>query len=101
MTKQKRSLINDGFESVAEAARFLAISKSRMYELLHGGVVTHAKLGGKLVVSRAALREYAAGLLEIGSVCLIYGEARCSPCYGDSSYGLIAFRTLISIWGRK
>jgi excisionase family DNA binding protein len=68
VTARERKLIDDGFASIADAAKFLAISRSRLYELVHGGVITHARLGGKLVVSRAAMREYAAGLLKLGSV---------------------------------
>lgn len=68
MTARERKLVEDGFESVKSAALFLGISKSRLYELIAGGVITHARLGGKLVVSRAALREYAVGNLTLGSV---------------------------------
>ena len=68
MTKRQRELLDDGFVGVAEAARWLAISRSRLYELLHGGVISHAQLAGKLVVSRRAVQEYAAQRLQIGSV---------------------------------
>jgi len=68
MTKREQVLVADGFEPVKNAAKFLGISRSRVYELIAGGVLTHARLGGRLVVSRSALREYAAGLLEIGPV---------------------------------
>ncbi len=64
----RRELISDGFDSVTDAAAYLAISKSRMYELLHSGSISYSKHGNKLVVSRAALREYAALRLQIGSI---------------------------------
>ena len=66
--RAERELIDDGFASVAEAARWLAISRSRMYELLRGNVISHATLGGKLVVSRRALHSYALSTLKVGSV---------------------------------
>lgn len=68
MTRRERELLNDGFVSVTEAARWLAISRSRMYELVAAGVLSHARLSGKIVVPRAALHEYARAALVPGSV---------------------------------
>lgn len=68
MTRRERELVEGGFASVTAAAAYLAISKSRMYELLHSGAISYSKHGNKLVVSRAALCRYAAMRLQIGSV---------------------------------
>jgi len=68
MTRRERELVNEGFMRVTDAAAYLAISKSRVYELLHSGSISYSKHGNKLVVSRAALREYAALRLKLGTV---------------------------------
>jgi excisionase family DNA binding protein len=68
VTPGERELLGAGFVSVAEAARWLAISRSRMYELVKAGVLSHARISGKIVLPRAALCEYAAAALVRGSV---------------------------------
>jgi excisionase family DNA binding protein len=68
MTRRERELVNEGLESVADAAAYLAISKSRVYELLHSGSISYSKHGNKFVVSRAALRRYALVRLKVGSI---------------------------------
>lgn len=67
-TRRERDLVDDGFASVAEAAQWLAISKSRLYELVKAGVLSHARLSGKIALPRSVLREYALSTLKVGSV---------------------------------
>ena len=68
MTKRQRELIAEGFVGIAEAAAWLAISRSRLYELVAAGVLSHSRISGKIVVPRAALREYALATFRPGSV---------------------------------
>lgn len=64
----RRKLVDEGFASVADAARYLALSKGRVYELVHGGALSHAKLGGKIVLPWAALKTYARQRVVQGAV---------------------------------
>jgi excisionase family DNA binding protein len=68
MTRRERELVNEGFDSVRDGAAYLAIGKSQMYKLIKAGVISHAIAGGKLVIPRKALREYALSKLKLGSV---------------------------------
>ncbi len=68
MSNVQRRLIDEGFATVQQAARFLGCSKSRVYELVNGGVLSNAKLGGRIVIPRASLKMYAAKRLKLGSV---------------------------------
>lgn len=61
-------LVADGFLPAKEAAKFLGISRSSLYELLKAQVITHAKIRGRKAVPIAALREYAKSRLQLGSV---------------------------------
>lgn len=63
-----RELADGGFVSAPEGAAFLAISKSRMYELLRANVISSARLGGKLCVPRLALLKYAAARIQLGTI---------------------------------
>jgi len=45
--------------SVAEAARALGVGRNTVYELIRTGQLPHIKLGRRLLISRAALRELA------------------------------------------
>lgn len=68
MTATQRKLVDDGYATVQEAAEFLRCSESRMYELVHGNVLSHAKHGGRIVVPWAAIKRYAQERLKLGSV---------------------------------
>ena len=57
---RRLELAADGFLSVADAAAFLAVSRSELYVLMTGGEVRWAKLGRRRVVSRRSLTEFAA-----------------------------------------
>jgi len=61
-------LADGGFVSVAEGAAFLAISRTRMYELPRANIISSARLGGKLCIPRLALLEYAAARIQLGSI---------------------------------
>lgn len=63
-----RALADGGFVSVPQGAAFLAISKTRMYELLRANVISSARLGGKLCIPRLALLEYAAVRIRLGTI---------------------------------
>lgn len=68
MTGHERRLVAGGMVSVRDAARHSGISRSRMYELIAGAVLTHARIAGRIVVSRAALDHYIAQSLSTGAV---------------------------------
>jgi excisionase family DNA binding protein len=68
MTAAERNLIADGFATVQEAAKYLGFSKSRMYELVHGNVLSHARLGGRITIPWAAVKSYARQCLVIGKI---------------------------------
>ena len=62
------ALADGGFLSVSQGAALLAISKTRMYELLRANVISSARLGGKICVPRLALLEYAAARIQLGTI---------------------------------
>lgn len=68
MTKRQGELLTGGFLSVSESAKWLAISRSRLYELIAAGVLSHARISGKICVPRRALHEYVAQRLVIGTI---------------------------------
>jgi len=45
---------------VKEAAAFIGLSKSRLYELIAGGQIEARKLGARTLVPTASLRSYVA-----------------------------------------
>lgn len=49
-----------GFVRVAEAARHLCISKSKMYQMIDAGEIQHARFGGAVRIPVDALKDYAA-----------------------------------------
>jgi excisionase family DNA binding protein len=63
-----RALADGGFLSVSQGAAFLAISKSRLYELLKADLISSARLGGKICIPRLALLEYAAARIQLGTI---------------------------------
>lgn len=56
-------VVADGLLSVREAARFLGISRSTLYELMESGRLQYVKLGRARRVPRRALVALAAGNL--------------------------------------
>ncbi|QOS60376.1 helix-turn-helix domain-containing protein [Thermobifida fusca] len=50
--------------TVPEAARVLAISQSKLYELLASGAVRSLRIGGSRRIPVSALDDYVSGLLD-------------------------------------
>ncbi len=67
-SKLRRELIADGYATVQQTAQFLACSKSRVYQLVQGNVLSHGKHGGRIAIPWVAVRAYAEQRLVIGSV---------------------------------
>ena len=60
------AFVSDGLLSVAAAAAFLSVSRSKLYEMMDGGLLPYVKLGRSRRVPRRALVELAAGGLRGG-----------------------------------
>ena len=56
-------VIEDGFVKVPEAARFLNLSRAKVYMLMEGGELAYAKFGRARRIPRSALLAYARGCL--------------------------------------
>lgn len=54
------ALAEDGLITVAEAARFLAVSRTTIYELMAEGVLPSAKIGRARRIAKRAVVELAA-----------------------------------------
>jgi excisionase family DNA binding protein len=52
-------MVRDGFLTVPDAARFLGISRSKVYLLMDDGELIYAKFGSSRRVPRQALIDYA------------------------------------------
>lgn len=68
MDASKARLVEEGFCTAKEAAAFLGVSRTRLYQLVKAGVLTCAFHGRHISVSRRALREYAAQCIVIGTI---------------------------------
>ncbi len=67
MTSRDRAdLVADGLVTVQEAAQFLSISRSKLYELMDNGELTFVKLGRSRRIPRRALIDLAASGLQGG-----------------------------------
>ena len=67
MTSRDRAdLVADGLVTVQEAAQFLSISRSKLYELMDNGELKFAKLGRSRRIPRRALIDLAASGLQGG-----------------------------------
>ena len=60
------ALVEDGLVTVPEAAAFLRLSRSTVYELMNQGVLAYAKIGRSRRIPRRALVELAARELRGG-----------------------------------
>ena len=67
MTDRDAALVEDGLMTVAEAARFLKLSRSSVYKLMDEGQLQYTKLGRCRRVPRRALVELAARGLRGGT----------------------------------
>jgi excisionase family DNA binding protein len=63
MTEINDPILDDGFERVADAARFLGVSRSLIYKLLSAGVLPSAKIGNSRRIPIRAVRQLAAASL--------------------------------------
>jgi excisionase family DNA binding protein len=59
-------VVADGLMAVAEAAKFLSLSRSTLYELMDEGRLQYVKLGRARRIPRRAVRELAAANLRGG-----------------------------------
>lgn len=53
------NLVGDGLVTVKEAARFLSLSKSTLYQMMDKGELHYAKIGGSRRIPRQALKSLA------------------------------------------
>lgn len=65
---QRLHLAQDGSMKAADAAKFLGISGTRLYQLRKAGVLSSAIVGGKIVFPRKALVEYLAAQTTLGTI---------------------------------
>jgi excisionase family DNA binding protein len=68
MTAAERKLMAEGYATVQEATKYLRCCKTRTYELIHGGILSHARHGGRFVIPWAAVKSYARQCLVIGKI---------------------------------
>ena len=64
--REKRDVVEEGLTTVAEAARFLCISRSSLYALMDAGGLVYVKLGRARRIPRRALVDLAADNLTGG-----------------------------------
>jgi excisionase family DNA binding protein len=57
-----------GMVTIPEAARMMALSRWTIYRYIKAGVLTHAKLGGRVVVPRQAVIDYLAVQMRPGRI---------------------------------
>ncbi len=65
-TQHQANLVADGLVSVREAALFLSVSRSKLYELMDNGELKFVKLGRSRRIPRRALIDLAASGLQGG-----------------------------------
>jgi len=61
-----RQVVAEGLLTVPEAASFLSVSRSKLYEMMDRGLLPYVKLGRARRIPRRALVELAAGELRGG-----------------------------------
>ena len=64
--QDQADLVADGLVTVQEAALFLSVSRSKLYELMDKGELKFAKLGRSRRIPRRALIDLAASSLQGG-----------------------------------
>jgi len=62
----QEDLVSEGLLTIREAAEFLKLSRSRVYELMNAGELVYAKIGRSRRVPRREVVELAARSLEGG-----------------------------------
>lgn len=63
---EKKAVVEEGLLSVREAARFLSVSRSTLYELMESGQLYYVKIGRARRIPRRAVLELAARNLRGG-----------------------------------
>lgn len=58
-TTDRERLISDGLATVKEAARFLALGRSKVYDEMNAGRLVSCKIGGARRIPWRALRDFA------------------------------------------
>jgi excisionase family DNA binding protein len=58
-TTTKGDLIEGGFVTVPEAAKYLSVSRAKVYVMMEQGELVYCKFGRSRRIPRQALREYA------------------------------------------
>ena len=53
------TMVSDGLVTVREAARFLSLSRSTLYQMMDKGELHYAKIGGSRRIPRQALKSLA------------------------------------------
>lgn len=64
--KHPADVVVDGLLSIKEAARFLAIGRSKLYDLMDRGALSYVKIGKARRVPKRGLAEFAAKNLRGG-----------------------------------
>ena len=52
-------LVSDGLVTIREAARFLSLSRSTLYQMMDKGELLYAKIGGSRRIPKQALKNLA------------------------------------------
>jgi excisionase family DNA binding protein len=60
---QTSEVMGDGFATVLEAARFLKLGRSKVYDLMDAGALRYAKFGKARRLPWAVVRQYAEACL--------------------------------------
>jgi excisionase family DNA binding protein len=57
------TVVGDGFATVPEAARFLGLSRAKLYQIMDNRELIYAKFGRSRRIPRRALHDYAKSCL--------------------------------------
>jgi excisionase family DNA binding protein len=57
------AVVGDGFATVPEAAKFLGLSRAKIYQIMDTRQLTYAKFGRSRRIPRRALHDYATSCL--------------------------------------
>ena len=68
MPNSARQVVAAGFAKPTEAAAFLGIGKTWIYDLIKAGSITHVRHGRRIVIPWSAVHEYAAQKLRYGKI---------------------------------
>lgn len=66
-TLSRQEMVSEGFVSVANAAKFLSVSRAKVYEMMAAGELAYAKFGKSRRLPLRALNEYAQRAITAGN----------------------------------